>query len=116
VLVLIASLAAILLWLIGTAAERKGLARALRRVAVTPRLLAPVLARLLLTVEHCKAAAADLADAIGPLDIGLRVIMPPCSPSDFGGNFVGISQGQILFRPPTGVPHDKPSLKKGSEP
>ena len=69
VLVLIASLAAILLWLIGTAAERKGLHEHLRPGSRKRRAYSRLfLARLLLTVEHCKAAAADLADAIGPLD------------------------------------------------
>jgi hypothetical protein len=69
VLVLIASLAAILLWLIGTAAERTGLHERLRPRSGKRRAYSRLfLARLLLTVEHCKAAAADLADAIGPLE------------------------------------------------
>lgn len=69
VLVLIASLAAILLWLIGTAAERAGLHEQLRPGSRKRRAYSRLfLARLLLTVEQCKAAAADLADAIGPLD------------------------------------------------
>jgi hypothetical protein len=69
VLVLIASLAAILLWLIGTAAERTGLHERLRPCSGKRRAYSRLfLARLLLTVEHCKAAAVDLADAIGPLD------------------------------------------------
>ena len=69
VLVLIASLAAILLWLIGTAAERAGLHELLRPGSRTRRAYSRLfLARLLLTVEQCKAAAAVLADAIGPLD------------------------------------------------
>jgi hypothetical protein len=69
VLVLIASLAAILLWLIGTAAERAGLHERLRPCSGKRRAYSRLfLARLLLTVEHCKAAAVDLADAIGPLD------------------------------------------------
>jgi hypothetical protein len=69
VLVLIASLAAILLWLIGTAAERAGLHELLRPGSRTRRAYSRLfLARLLLTVEQCRAAAAVLADAIGPLD------------------------------------------------
>ena len=69
VLVLIASLAAVLLWLIGTAAERQGLHERLRPGSRKRRAYSRLfLARLLLTVEQCKVAAADLADAIGPLD------------------------------------------------
>jgi hypothetical protein len=68
VLVLMASLAAILLWLIGTAAERTGLHERLPPGSRKCRAYRLFLARLLLTVEHCKAAAVDLADAIGPLD------------------------------------------------
>jgi hypothetical protein len=69
VLVLIASLAAILLWLIATAAEHAGLHEQLRPGSRKRRAYSRLfLARLLLTVEHCKAAATDLADAIGPLD------------------------------------------------
>ena len=69
VLVLIALLAAILLWLIGTAAERTGLHERLRPCSGKRRAYSRLfLARLLLTVEHCKAAGVDLADAIGPLD------------------------------------------------
>lgn len=69
VLVLIASLAAILLWLIGTATERSGLHERFRPGSRKRRAYSRLfLARLLLTVEPCKAAAADLADAIGPLD------------------------------------------------
>ena len=68
VLVLIASLAAILLWLIGTAAERGGLHEWLASgQPKTPRVLAVVLARLLLTLEHCKTAAADLVAATGAM-------------------------------------------------
>jgi hypothetical protein len=65
VLVPIAALAAILLWLIGTAAERTRLRPCSGKRRAYSRLF---LARLLLTVEHCKAAALGLADAIGPLD------------------------------------------------
>ncbi|WP_058554808.1 hypothetical protein [Thiohalocapsa sp. ML1] len=69
VLVLIASLAAILLWLIGTAAERSGLHERLRPNTRKRRAYSRVfLARLLLTLAHCQAAVASLADAIGPLD------------------------------------------------
>jgi len=67
--VLIASLAAILLRLIGTAAERTGLHERLRPCSGKRRAYSRLcVARLLLTVEHCKAAAVDLAHAIGPLD------------------------------------------------
>ena len=69
VLVLIASLAAILLWLIGTAAERAGLHELLRPGSRTRRAYSRLfLARLLLTVEPCRSPAALLAEAIGPLD------------------------------------------------
>jgi hypothetical protein len=68
VLVLIASLAAILLWLIGTAAERMGLHERLRPGSRKRRAYSRLfLARLLLTLEHCQTAAADLVDALGPL-------------------------------------------------
>ncbi|MGD8275965.1 MAG: IS4 family transposase [Thiohalocapsa sp.] len=66
VLVLIASLAAILLWLIGTAAERCGLHERLRpstrKLRAYSRLF---LARLLLTLEDCRTSIAELVDAIG---------------------------------------------------
>ena len=69
VLVLIASLAAILLWLIGTAAERAGLHQRLRPGSRKRRAYSRLfLARLLLTLEHCKTAIADLLQAVGPLD------------------------------------------------
>jgi len=69
VLVLIASLAAILLWLIGTAAERAGLDQRLRPNNRKRRAYSRVfLARLLLTLAHCRESAAALVDAIGPLD------------------------------------------------
>jgi hypothetical protein len=69
VLVLIASLAAILLWLIGTAAERSGLHERLRPNNRKRRAYSRVfLARLLLTLEHCRTTVADLVDAIGPPD------------------------------------------------
>jgi hypothetical protein len=69
VLVLIASLAAILLWLIGTAAERCGLHELMRPNNRQRRAYSRVfLARLLLTLEHCQATVATLADAVGPLD------------------------------------------------
>jgi len=69
VLVLIASLAAILLWLVGTAGERCGIHEPLRpgtskRLAYS-RLF---LARLLLTLEDCRTTIAELVDAIGPMD------------------------------------------------
>ncbi len=69
VLVLIASLAAILLWLIGTAAECCGLHEQLRPGSRKRRAYSRVfLARLLLTLEDGKTAIAVLADVIGPLD------------------------------------------------
>jgi hypothetical protein len=69
VLVLIASLAAILLWLIGTAAERGGLHERMRPNNRQRRAYSRVfLARLLLTLEHCQATVAELIAAIGPLD------------------------------------------------
>jgi hypothetical protein len=69
VLVLIASLAAILLWLIGAAAERCGLPERLRPNNRKRRAYSRVFrARLLLTLEHARTAVATLADAIGPLD------------------------------------------------
>lgn len=69
VLVLIASLAAVLLWLIGTAAERAGWHERLRPGKRQRRAYSRLfLARLLLTLDACKTAAADLVDAIGPLD------------------------------------------------
>jgi len=69
VLVLIASLAAILLWLIGTAAERGGLHERMRPNNRKRRAYSRVfLARLLLTLEHCQATVAELITAIGPLD------------------------------------------------
>jgi hypothetical protein len=69
VLVLIASLADILLWLIGTAAERAGVHERLRPGSRKRRAYSRLfLARLLLTLEHCKTAIADLLQAVGPLD------------------------------------------------
>jgi Transposase DDE domain len=69
VLVLIASLAAVLLWLIGSAAERAGWHERLRPGTRQRRAYSRLfLARLLLTLEHCKAALTELVDAIGPLD------------------------------------------------
>ncbi|MEA3644000.1 MAG: IS4 family transposase [Lamprobacter sp.] len=69
VLVLIASLAAILLWLIGTAAEHGGVHERLRPGSRKRRAYSRLfLARLLLTMEHCRTTIAELVDAIGPLD------------------------------------------------
>ena len=69
VLVLIASLAAILLWLIGTAAERCGLRERMRPGSRKRRAYSRLfLARLLLTLEDCPTTIAELVDAIGPLD------------------------------------------------
>jgi hypothetical protein len=67
VLVLIASLAAILLWLIGTAAERCGLHERLRPGTRKRRAYSRLfLARLLLTLDDCRTSIAELVDAIGP--------------------------------------------------
>jgi len=64
----IASLAAILLWLVGTAAEPCELHEWLRPNSGKCRAHSRVfLARLLLSLEHCKTAAAGLVTAIGPL-------------------------------------------------
>jgi hypothetical protein len=69
VLVLIASLAAILLWLIGAAAERCGVHERLRPGSRKRRAYSRLfLARLLLTLEDCRTTIAELVDAIGPLD------------------------------------------------
>ncbi len=67
VLVLSASLAAILLWLIGTAAERCALHERLRPGARKRRAYSRLfLARLLLTLEDCRRSIAELFDSIGP--------------------------------------------------
>jgi hypothetical protein len=69
VLVLIASLAAILLWLVGTAAERCSVHERLRPGTRKRRAYSRLfLARLLLTLEDCRTTIAKLVDAIGPLD------------------------------------------------
>ena len=69
VLVLIASLAAILLWLIGAAAERCGVHERLRPGSRKRRAYSRLfLARLLLTLADCRTTMAELVDAIGPLD------------------------------------------------
>jgi hypothetical protein len=69
VLVLIASLATILLWLIGTAAERCGVHERLRPNNRKRRAYSRLfLARLLLTLEDCRTTVAELVDAIGPPD------------------------------------------------
>ncbi|WP_373507598.1 IS4 family transposase [Thiocapsa sp.] len=69
VLVLIASLAAILLWLIGTAAERCDVHERMRPGSRKRRAYSRLfLARLLLTLEDCRTTIAELVDAIGPLD------------------------------------------------
>jgi hypothetical protein len=69
VLVLIASLAALLLWLIGTAAERGGWHTRMRPGSRQRRAYSRVfLARLLLTLDDGRPIAAELAEAIGPWD------------------------------------------------
>ena len=69
VLVLIASLAAVLLWLIGTAAERGGVHERMRPGGRKRRAHSRLfLARLLLTLENCRTTIAELVDAIGTLD------------------------------------------------
>jgi len=65
VLVLIASLAAILLWLIGTVAERCGVHERLRPGSRKRRAYSRLfLARLLLTLEDCRTTVAELLKAI----------------------------------------------------
>ena len=69
VLVLIASLAAILLWLIGAAAERSGVHERMRPGSRKRRAYSRLfLARLLLTLEDCRTTIAELVDAIGTPD------------------------------------------------
>ena len=69
VLVLLASLAAVLLWLIGTVAERSGVHERLRPGSRKRRAYSRLfLARLLLTLEDCRTTIAELVDAIGPPD------------------------------------------------
>ncbi|MGB5830472.1 MAG: hypothetical protein WBG92_00565 [Thiohalocapsa sp.] len=69
VLMLIASLAAILLWLIGTAAERCGVHQRMRPGSGKRRAYSRLfLARLLLTLEDCRTTIAALVDAIGQPD------------------------------------------------
>ncbi|WP_462322547.1 hypothetical protein [Halochromatium sp.] len=64
-----ASLAAILLWLINTAAEPRSVHEHLRPGSRKRRAYSRLfLARLLLTLEHCRTTIAELVDAIGPLD------------------------------------------------
>ncbi|WP_165741818.1 IS4 family transposase [Candidatus Thiosymbion oneisti] len=69
VLVLIASLAAFVLWLLGTAAQRGGLERWLHpgngKRRVYSRLF---LARLLLVLENCREVLRELVGRIGPPD------------------------------------------------
>ena len=68
-LVLLASLAAVLLWLIGAAAERSGVRERLRPGSRTRRAYSRLLlARLLLTLEDCGTTIAELVDAIGRPD------------------------------------------------
>jgi hypothetical protein len=69
VLVLMASLAAILLWLIGTAAERCGVHERMRPGSGKRRAYSRLfLARLLLTLEDCLTTIAELVEAIGSPD------------------------------------------------
>jgi hypothetical protein len=69
VLGLIATLAAFVRWLLGTASEHGGLHRWLHpgngKRRVYSRLF---LARLLLVLEHCRLHLDDLMLALGPLD------------------------------------------------
>lgn len=63
------ALAAILLWLIGTAAERCGLHERLRPGTRKRRAYSRLfLARLLLTLEDCRTSIAELVDGIGSPD------------------------------------------------
>ena len=69
VLVLIATLAAFLLWLLGTAAEHAGLHRWLHPGNGERRVYSRLfLARLLLVLESCRGHLDDLTLALGPLD------------------------------------------------
>jgi hypothetical protein len=69
VLVLIASLAAILLWLIGTAAERCGVHERMRPGSGKRRAYSRLFpARLLLTLEDCRTTITELVEAIGSHD------------------------------------------------
>ncbi|WP_462321323.1 hypothetical protein [Halochromatium sp.] len=69
VLVLIASLSAIPLWLIGTAAERGGWHERMRPGSGKRRAYSRLfLARLLLTLENCRSTLDELINAIGPID------------------------------------------------
>jgi hypothetical protein len=70
VLVLIASLAAFLLWLLGTAAENLGLEKRMRpgseKRRADSRLL---LARLILTLDSCRHDIGELLTAVGEADL-----------------------------------------------
>lgn len=69
VLVLIASLLAIVLWLIGTAAERLGVHERMRPNSRKRRAYSRVfLARLLMMLKSCQRSLEELIDGIGPLD------------------------------------------------
>jgi hypothetical protein len=70
VLVLIASVAAILLWLIGTVAERCGVHARMRPGSRKRRAYSRLfLARLLLTLEDCRTTMTELVEAIEPPDL-----------------------------------------------
>jgi len=67
--VLIASLAAFLLWLLGTAAEKIGLHDRMRPGSAKQRAYSRLfLARLLLVLDDCRDAFAEPMAAIGPPD------------------------------------------------
>jgi hypothetical protein len=70
VLVLIASLAAFLLWLLGTAAENLGLEKRMRPGSEKRRAYSRLfLARLILTLDSCRDDIGELLAAIGGADL-----------------------------------------------
>jgi len=69
VLVLIASLAAFVLWLLGTAAQRRGLERWLHPSNGKRRVYSRLFpARLLVVLESCREVLNELVGMIGPPD------------------------------------------------
>jgi len=69
VLVLIASLAAFVLWLLGTAAQRRELERWLHPSNGKRRVYSRLfLARLLVVLDSCHEVLTELVAMIGPLD------------------------------------------------
>jgi len=69
VLVLIASLAAFLLWLLGTAAEAAGLEQRMRPGSRKRRAYSRLfLARLILTLDSCRTPLPEVIDSVGEAD------------------------------------------------